>query len=288
MKQARRSGGLLQRDLADRIGCDVQKIKRLERGIGSVETLTAAMAALDFRLTGVGPNQSLTNQLHSRRVKQSLSLDEVARRTGLLRNTVISVENGGGSVASLLRLLKVLAPSAKRRAPERAYWGQGDKEDRDCRFTPLEFMENIYSAFGEVDLDPCAHRLSPVIASRRIMLSEGGDGLTDQWSGKLAFVNPPFSAQLKWLRRAYDQWQAGNVETVICLVPVRTDSGWFHETLQPVADIFFMKGRLKFSNVHGKAQHTPFSLMLLTLGSTAKQRAHFAELVPGFWLMAAD
>lgn len=74
-------------------------------------------------------------------------------------------------------------------------------------------MEGIYAAFGEVDLDPCTHLLSPVVARRRILSSEDGDGLADDWTGDVAFVNPPFSELLKWLRRAHDQWQAGNVRT---------------------------------------------------------------------------
>ncbi len=178
----------------------------------------------------------------------------------------------------------MLAPEARRRAPERSYWGQGDKEDRDSRFTPPDFMESIYAAFGQVDLDPCAHRLSPVIAHRRILLEDGGDGLVDDWSGRLAFVNPPFSELLKWLRRAYDHWQAGNVETVVCLVPVRTDSAWFHETLSTDADIYLLQGRVRFLNPQGNRQHTPFSLMVMTLGATAEQKARYAELAPGFWL----
>lgn len=244
----------------------------------------AAMTALDFRLTGVGSGKTLPEQLRSRRHKRSLSLDQVAARTGLSRTTIASLERGGGSVASLLRLLAVLAPNARRRAPERSYWGQGDKEDRDSRFTPPDFMEGIYAAFGEVDLDPCGHQLSPVIAKRRILLEEGGNGLTDDWSGRLAFVNPPFSALLVWLRRAYDQWKAGNVETVVCLVPVRTDSAWFHETLSADADIYLLQGRVRFLNPQGKAQHTPFSLMVLTLGITANQKVRYTAQVPGFWL----
>jgi DNA-binding XRE family transcriptional regulator len=226
----------------------------------------------------------LPEQLRNRRRKRSLSLDRLALRTGLSRTTIASLEQGGGSVASLLSLLAVLAPKARRRSPERSYWGQGDKEDRDSRFTPPDFMTGIYAAFGGVDLDPCAHRLSPVIAHRRILMSEGGDGLVDNWSGRLAFVNPPFSALLKWLRRAHDQWQAGNVETVVCLVPVRTDSAWFHDTLSAVAHIYLLQGRVRFLNAQGKGQHTPFSLMILTLGTTAEQKARYAELVPGFWL----
>lgn len=168
--------------MAERIGGDAQTIKRLEIGIGSVPTSIAVMEALDFHLTELGAGKALPEQLRGRRQKHSLSLDRIASRTGLSRTTIASLERGGGSVASLLRLLKVLAPEVRRRAPERSYRGAGDKEDRDSRFTPPDFMEKIYKAFGVVDLDPCAHRLSPFIAHRRIILSEGGDGLVDQSS----------------------------------------------------------------------------------------------------------
>lgn len=242
------------------------------------------MAALNFRLTGLGPGKTLAESLRNRRRTRGWSLDQAAGRTGLSRTTIASLEQGGGSVASLLRLLAVLAPKARRRAPERSYWSQGDKQDRDSRFTPPDFMADIYAAFGEVDLDPCAHELSAVTAHRRILLSEGGDGLANEWSGRLAFVNPPFSELLIWLRRAHDQWQAGNVETVVCLVPVRTDSAWFHGTLSADADIYLLQGRVRFLSPHGKGQHTPFSLMVLTLGATAKQKHRYAELAPGFWV----
>lgn len=284
LRLARRSAGWSQRTLAGRIGVDAQTIKRLEKGVGSVTTLVAAMTALNFRLTGLGPGTALHEQLRDRRRKQSISLEQLASKTGLSRTTIAGLERGSGSVASLLRLLAVLAPGVRRRAPERAYWGEGDKEDRDSRFTPHDFMADIYAAFGEIDLDPCGHVLSPIVARRRILLSEGGDGLVDAWSGRLAFVNPPFSQLLKWLRRAHDQWQAGNVETIVCLVPVRTDSSWFHETLSAAADIYLLKGRVRFLNSQGKGQHTPFSMMVLALGATAEQKARYAALVPGFWL----
>lgn len=246
--------------------------------------LIAAMAALDFRLTGIGPGKTLPEQLRVLRRKRSMSLNELAVKVGLSRTTIASLERGGGSVASLMRLLAVLAPGARRRAPERSYWGHGDKNDRDSRFTPPDFMAGIYAVFGDIDLDPCAHVLSPVIARRRILLSEGGDGLADDWSGDVVFVNPPFSALLKWLRRAHDQWHARNVGTVVCLVPVRTDSAWFHDTLSADANIYLLRGRVRFLDSHGKGQHTPFSLMVMTLGATSEQKRRYAELVPGFWL----
>lgn len=284
LREARRLIGWSQRTLAGRIGVDAQTIKRLEQGVGSVGTLIAVMAALDFRLTGLGPGRTLPDQLQACRQKRSMSLEDAAARAGLSRGTVATLERGGGSVASLLRLLAALAPQARRRAKERAYWGQGDKDDRDSRFTPADFMENIYAAFGEVDLDPCGNLLSPVVARRRILLSEGQDGLAEDWSGKLAFVNPPYSELLRWLRRAHDQWRAGNVQTVVCLVPVRTDSAWFHDTLSADADIYLLQGRVRFLDLRGKGQHTPFSLMVLTLGATREAKARYSDLVAGFWL----
>lgn len=279
--QARRSSGWSQRTLAERIGAQPQAIKRLEQGVGSTKTLVAVMSALDFRLTGLGSGKTLPEQLRNQRLKRGLPLAELARRTGLSRNTIVSLECGGGSVASLLRLLAVLAPAARRRAQERAYWGAGDKTDRDSRFTPPEFLESIHAGFGAIDLDPCAHEMSPVVAHRRFLPSAGGDGLTDVWSGRLAYMNPPYSELLVWMRRAYEQWRLGNVRTVVCLVPVRTDSAWFHETLSAAADIYLLQGRVRFLAPNGKSQPTPFSLMIVTLGATKEQKRRFAAATPG-------
>jgi transcriptional regulator with XRE-family HTH domain len=284
LKAARLSAGLSQEAIAARIGVDAQTVKRLEKGVGSVANLVALMAALDYRLTGLGAGATLGDQLRRRRQGRSITIAEAASRANLSRTTVAGLERGGGSVASLLRLLKVVAPKVRRRAPERSYWGEADKRDRDSRFTPADFMNGIYAAFGEVDLDPCAHVLSPVVACRRILLSEGGDGLVDAWTGRLAFVNPPFSELLTWLRRAHEQWRAGNIETAICLVPVRTDSAWFHQTLSADADLYLLQGRVRFLSPTGKAQPTPFSLMLVALGATSQQKHRYGELVLGRWV----
>lgn len=164
LREARRSAGWTQKTLAERMGVSAQTIKRLETGVGSVPTLIAAMTDLDFVLIGIGPGASLGEQLRNRRRRMSLSLDQLAVRARLSRTTLASLERGGGSVASLLSLLSVIAPRTRRRTPERSYWGQGDKIDRDSRFTPHDFMVPIYAAFGEIDIDPCGHALSPVVA----------------------------------------------------------------------------------------------------------------------------
>lgn len=283
LREARRSAGWSQRNVAERIGRDPQVIKRLEAGVGSMTTLVAVMDALNFRLTGLGRGRTLLDALRARRVKRGWSISYLAKRAGLSRKTIAAVERGESSLDSFLQVIAVLAPNVKRRAPERSYWGEGDKFDRDSRFTPTDFMELIYRIFGPVDLDPCAHPMSPVVARRRIILDEGGDGLIDPWSGDLVYMNPPYSQLLVWLRRAHEQWKLGNVKTVVCLVPVRTDSAWFQDTLAKDADCLMLRGRLKFLAPNGKAQSTPFPLMLVLLGATAEHREMCSELISGCW-----
>lgn len=117
IKRARKDRGWSQRFLAERVGCSAQTIKRLEAGVGSVGALVAMMDALDFRLTGIGPGASLVEQLRKKRQKRGWSVAAAAARTGLSPNTIQNHEKGGGSVATLMRLLGKLAPTARRRAP---------------------------------------------------------------------------------------------------------------------------------------------------------------------------
>lgn len=149
--------GWSQKALADRVGVDAQAVKRLEAGVGSTSLLVAAMTALEYQLVGIGPGRTLVDQLRLRRQRLGLSVTALAAKSGLSRATIASLENGCGSVRSLMRLVAVLAPSAKRRAKERSYWGQGDKLDRDSRFTPPDF---IRESRGRDAWNPANRRIS--------------------------------------------------------------------------------------------------------------------------------
>ena len=104
-----------------RSGKSVQAVKRLERGIGSLETVMSVMTALDFHLMGLGEGGTLPEQLKSARRKRRMSITTVASKAGLSRATVASLEQGKATVDSLIKVLAVVAARARRRAPERAY-----------------------------------------------------------------------------------------------------------------------------------------------------------------------
>ena len=66
-------------------------------------------------------------------------------------------------------------------------------------------------------------------------------------------MNPPYGRTIKqWMKKAYESSLAG--ATVVCLVPARTDTNWWHDYAMK-GDIEFIKGRLKFG---GSKNSAPF------------------------------
>ena len=79
------------------------------------------------------------------------------------------------------------------------------------------------------------------------------DGLRQVWTGA-CYANPPYGLVLRqWVRKAYESAQAG--ATVVCLLPVRTDTVWWQDYVIPYAEVCFLPKRLKFG---GTPHNAPF------------------------------
>ena len=85
------------------------------------------------------------------------------------------------------------------------------------------------------------------------------DGLTAEWAGYgTIWCNPPYGRIIgKWVEKAFT---ADN--TVVLLLPARTDTIWFHELWSRASDIRFIKGRLKFG---GSKIAAPFPSLVAIL-----------------------
>jgi phage N-6-adenine-methyltransferase len=118
--------------------------------------------------------------------------------------------------------------------------------------TPVKFYEELNEEFDFV-LDVAASR-----TNRKCTLWFGldnpdnrfRDGLSKSWleysKGKPIFMNPPYGKEIrKWMRKANEEAAKGC--TVVCLVPARTDTQWFHESCLG-HEIRYIKGRLKFND----------------------------------------
>jgi hypothetical protein len=61
-------------------------------------------------------------------------------------------------------------------------------------------------------------------------------------------MNPPYGRDIgKWMKKAYESGA-----TVVCLVPARTDTKWWHDYAMK-GKITFIKGRLKFGSALNSA-----------------------------------
>ncbi len=100
------------------------------------------------------------------------------------------------------------------------------------------------------------------------------DGLSKDWEEEIVFMNPPYGREIsKWMKKAYTESYKGRC-TVVCLVPARTDTRWFHDYCLG-GRIRFIKGRLKFVNRtlpswredgNFKLTGAPFPSMIVILG----------------------
>lgn len=53
------------------------------------------------------------------------------------------------------------------------------------------------------------------------------------------------------MKNAYEEAQKG--ATVVCLLPARTDTSWWHEHVMKAREIRFVRGRLKFGDAKSGA-----------------------------------
>jgi len=79
------------------------------------------------------------------------------------------------------------------------------------------------------------------------------DGLHREW-GSSTFLNPPYGSEIgKWLSTAWLESLKG--KTIVCSLPSRTDTRWWHDYVMKADEIRFLRGRLKFS---GSKNSAPF------------------------------
>lgn len=109
-----------------------------------------------------------------------------------------------------------------------------DYETPDNIFMPL----NIEFGFT---LDVAANAKN---AKTHRFFTKSDNGLEREWDGT-CWMNPPFGRIMqKWIRKAHSQYLKG--VTVVALIPARTNTKWWHECIQDIATVRFIRGEVKF------------------------------------------
>ena len=103
--------------------------------------------------------------------------------------------------------------------------------------TPREVYNRLDEEFHFND-DPCP-------------LYSVEDRLNTEW-GTSVFMNPPYGREItKWVKKAYEESLSG--KTIVCLLPSRTDTKWWHDYIMEAKEVRFLRGRLKFGGAKNSA-----------------------------------
>lgn len=123
--------------------------------------------------------------------------------------------------------------------------------------TPQAFFDILNEQYN-FTLDVCADATN---AKCEKYFDKEMDGLKQDWSGHVCWMNPPYSrvATGLWVKKAYEEAKKPYT-SVVCLLPARTDTRFFHDYILNKAQITFVKGRLKFQ---GAKHGAPFPSMVV-------------------------
>jgi phage N-6-adenine-methyltransferase len=121
--------------------------------------------------------------------------------------------------------------------------------------TPQGLFDALNKEF-RFTLDPCATHENAKCAH---YFTKEENGLAQEWHGTV-FMNPPYGREIsKWVAKAKQESLKGT--TVVCLLPARTDTRWWHDHIwdnnkhrpRNKVKIRLLKGRLKFGDSQNSA-----------------------------------
>jgi phage N-6-adenine-methyltransferase len=171
---------------------------------------------------------------------------------------VLTTNNSEGKRNKVERRTEITNPNTVGRI-----WNPGMMtSERGDWATPRQLFEMLDREFN-FTLDACAneHNLPrdgiDFISPDQDALQAGG------WytkAGGSVWLNPPYGRGIgKWIEKALRESRICKV-TVVCLLPARTDTKWFHE-LCLKGEIRFLQGRLCFDE--NRKKRAPFPSMLV-------------------------
>ena len=129
---------------------------------------------------------------------------------------------------------------------------------KDDWSTPWDLFHVCEKAYGPFSLDVCATTKN---TKCQRFFSPKANGLMQPWYG-VCWMNPPYGRIIeKWLKKAVIESQRGI--RVVSLLPVQTDTTWWHEYVLPHGYVHFLLGRVRFQ---GAKRVAPFPSAIVVFG----------------------
>ena len=130
--------------------------------------------------------------------------------------------------------------------------------------TPQELFNRLNKEFN-FTLDVCA---SEENAKCPKYYTKEEDALKQEWGGVI-WMNPPYGRRIgNWVKKAKETARQGKA-TVVCLLPARTDTAWWHDYVMKANEIRLIRGRLRFGDGKGSAPF-PSAIVVFKKGLAPK------------------
>ena len=131
--------------------------------------------------------------------------------------------------------------------------------------TPWTLFRQWDTLQGPFTLDVCA---TDENAKCGHFFSPKDDGLSQNWSG-VCWMNPPYGRAIShWIAKAVVEVNTAGVRRVVCLLPARTDTAWWHTFVIPHGAVRFLRGRIRFE---GAAHPAPFPSAIVVFNNPSLQ-----------------
>jgi len=126
--------------------------------------------------------------------------------------------------------------------------------------TPQLFFNELDREFN-FELDVCATDQN---AKCTRYFTREQDGLSQDWGRLKVWCNPPYGKGIdRWISKCIKHAERGSL--AVMLIPARTDTRWFHDLIyhNPLAEIRFVRGRLRFITENSTNWNAPFPSMIV-------------------------
>lgn len=146
-------------------------------------------------------------------------------------------------------------------------WKRRKSKPTDERSTPQGFFDQLNERF-RFTLDVAASRENHkcdqfftqeddglVLAwlNRGAVHEEGGEVIQSLHPSRV-WCNPPYSDIPSWIMKAHEEFERGNAELIVMLLPADTSTDWFHDLLMGgphKLHFYWLRGRLDFGVGNG-------------------------------------
>ena len=232
--------GKLYRDIKDKKGGDFQSSHR---------RMTETSKQAFKKESGKGHNTI------SRWVKES----------GIPEGKVLEFENKcneGGEELTTAGLLKHVQPAHVSQSTGENEW-----------YIPEKYIIAAKAVMGDIDVDPASSEIANQIITAKKYHTIEDNGLTKSWEGRV-WMNPPYAQPLivEFSEAFVEKYKNGEIKEACVLINNATETTWLQILLNICSQICFIKGRIKFIDIDGKASGAPLQgQLILYFGNNSKE-----------------